>query len=67
VRREAYEVAEYYQTEEDLRFLLLNTPIVPDFGKVAGDEARFARYVAENRSSRGIRATSSRSLLVVTL
>lgn len=61
----SYTVAEYYRSDEDLLFLLQNTPIIPDFGKVEGDTEKLAQYVAENRTERGIRATSSRSLLVV--
>jgi len=61
----AYLVEEFYQTEEDLLFLLQNTPIVPDFGTIPGDHETFLRYVGENRTARGIRATSSRSLLTV--
>lgn len=45
---------EYYETEEDLLFLLNNTPIIPDFGKVEGDIEKFNKYVENNKSDKGI-------------
>ncbi len=46
---------EYYKTEEDLLFLLNNTPIIPDFGKVKDDYAKFNYYVEKNTTDKGIR------------
>ena len=45
---------EYYKTEEDLLFLLKNTPIIPDFGNVEGDYEKFNKYVEKNRNEKGI-------------
>ena len=45
---------EYYKTEEDLLFLLNNTPIIPNFGKVDGDIEKFNKYVEDNKSDKGI-------------
>lgn len=45
---------EYYETEEDLLFLLNNTPIIPDFGKIKGDIEKFNKYVDRNKSDKGI-------------
>ena len=45
---------EYYETEEDLLFLLNNTPIIPDFGKMEKDYEKFNIYVEKNKSDRGI-------------
>ena len=45
---------EYYKTQEDLMFLLNNTPIIPDFGKVNGDYEKFNKYVEKNTSEKGI-------------
>lgn len=45
---------EYYKTEGDLLFLLNNTPIIPDFGKVKGDYGKFDKYVKENTHKKGI-------------
>ena len=62
----SYNVKEFYETADDLLFLLQNTPIVPNFGNVAGDREKFLGYVKENQTEKGIRATSSRSLIIVT-
>ena len=45
---------EYYETEEDLLFLLNNTPIIPEFGKMEKDYEKFNIYVEKNKSDRGI-------------
>ena len=45
---------EYYETEEDLLFLLKNTPIIPNFGKEKLDYKKFNEYVEENKTEKGI-------------
>lgn len=45
---------EYYKTEEDLIFLLNNTPIIPEFGKIQGDYEKFRKYVEKNTTEKGI-------------
>lgn len=45
---------EYYETEEDLLFLLNNTPIIPNFGKVKKDYEKFNYYVERNKTDKGI-------------
>ena len=45
---------EYYETEEDLLFLLNNTPIISEFGKKEKDYEKFNYYVEENKTSNGI-------------
>ena len=45
---------EYYKTEEDLLFLLNNTPIIQNFGKSEGEIEKFNKYVEENKSDKGI-------------
>lgn len=45
---------EFYKTEEDLLFLLNNTPILPEFGKVEQDFEKFNYYVKNNTSKKGI-------------
>ncbi len=45
---------EYYKTEEDLLFLLNNTPIIPNFGKEKGDFSKFNEYVRKNINNNGI-------------
>jgi len=45
---------EYYKTEEDLLFLLNNTPIIPNFGRESNDYEKFNNYVKNNISEKGI-------------
>lgn len=45
---------EYYETEEDLLFLLNNTPIIPNFGKMEKDYEKFNKYVENNKTDKGI-------------
>lgn len=45
---------EYYKTEEDLLFLLNNTPIIPEFGKIQGDYEKFREYIEKNNTEKGI-------------
>jgi len=45
---------EYYKTEEDLLFLLNNTPIIPEFGKIQDDYEKFRKYVEKNNTEKGI-------------
>lgn len=45
---------EYYKKEEDLLFLLHNTPIIPEFGKIQGDYEKFREYVEKNNTENGI-------------
>lgn len=45
---------EYYKTEEDLMFLLNNTPIIEKFGKVNNDYEKFNTYVKKNTTEKGI-------------
>ena len=45
---------EYYKTEEDLLFLLKNTPIIPQFGENKNDFEKFNKYVKNNITDKGI-------------
>lgn len=45
---------EYYETEEDLLFLLKNTPIISDFGEKEHDYEKFNCYVEKNITNKGI-------------
>ena len=53
---EFYEILqqEYYKTEEDILFLLRNTPIIPNFGEEINDYQKFNEYVRNNKTNRGI-------------
>lgn len=48
------EQKEYYETEQDLLFLLKNTPIIPNFGSDENDYKNFQEYIEENKTERGI-------------
>lgn len=45
---------EYYKTDNDLLFLLRNTPIIPDFGEEKLDYEKFNEYVEKNKTEKGI-------------
>ena len=45
---------EFYKTEEDLLFLLNNTPIIEDFGKIKDDYEKFNTYIEKNTTDKGI-------------
>lgn len=45
---------EYYKTDDDLMFLLKNTPIIPNFGEEKLDYKKFNEYVEKNKSEKGI-------------
>lgn len=62
-----WSVTEYYQTPEDLLFLLKHTPIIPDFGETEEDFRILRNFVQENQTEKGIRTTSERFLLISTL
>lgn len=59
-----YDADEYYETPEDLIFLLTHTPIIPDFGKKPDDLAVLNGFIEENRQEQGIRTNSKRFLLI---
>ena len=45
---------EYYKTDDDLLFLLKNTPIIPNFGEEKSDYKKFNEYVEKNKTEKGI-------------
>ena len=45
---------EYYKTEDDLLFLLSNTPIIPNFGNSATDFEKLEKYITANKTEKGI-------------
>lgn len=45
---------EYYKTEEDVLFLLNNTPIIPNFGNEKNDYEKFNLYIEKNKTEKGI-------------
>lgn len=47
-------VREYYKTKEDLKALLLKTPIINDFSNKEFDEEKIDKYISENMTDEGI-------------
>lgn len=60
IRAFDYTVTEYYETVDDLIFLLTHTPIIPDFGREPDDLRILERYIETHRTDRGIRTTADR-------
>ncbi|QJD86032.1 class I SAM-dependent methyltransferase [Cohnella herbarum] len=58
-----YDSTEYYQTPEDLIFLLKHTPIIPGFGHAREDFEILSAFIDQNRSDRGIRTNSKRFII----
>jgi SAM-dependent methyltransferase len=64
LRTHDYNATEYYETPEDLLFLLRRTPILPDFGTDQADFQMFQRFVAEHTTQKGIITNSQRYMIV---
>lgn len=54
----------YYQTPEDLIFLLKHTPIVPNFGQTESDFQILQQFIMDNQTERGIRTNSERFMII---
>lgn len=63
----AADVTEYYETAEDLIFLLKHTPIIPQFGESDGDFKVLKTFIEENQSEKGIRTNSARFMITAKL
>ncbi|NHN31694.1 class I SAM-dependent methyltransferase [Paenibacillus agricola] len=59
-----FNAIEYYQTPEDLIFLLKHTPIVPDFGQYELDFQILQQFILENQTERGIKTNSERFMII---
>lgn len=59
-----YDVMEYYQTPEDLVFLLKNTPIIPNFGVDVYDFDILNKFISENTTDKGIMTNSKRYMII---
>ncbi|MFE4713315.1 MULTISPECIES: class I SAM-dependent methyltransferase [unclassified Paenibacillus] len=59
-----YNINEYYQTAEDLIFLLKHTPIVPGFGQNEEDFRILGRFIEENQREQGILTNSARFMII---
>ncbi|WP_270169345.1 class I SAM-dependent methyltransferase [Paenibacillus sp. SYP-B4298] len=62
-----FNVIEYYQTAEDLIFLLKHTPIIPNFGQTEVDFQILQQFIKENQSEKGIRTNSERFIITAKL
>lgn len=58
------DATEYYQSPEDLIFLLKHTPIIPNFGMEEHDFARLNDFIVNNRTEKGIQTNSKRFLII---
>jgi SAM-dependent methyltransferase len=59
-----YDATEYYQSYEDLLFLLKYTPIIPNFGQSENDFVLLEKFIAKNQTERGIQTNSKRFMII---
>lgn len=59
-----YDAAVYYESVEDLMFLLTHTPIVPGFGDHPNDLDILRAFVEQNQTERGIRTNEERFMII---
>lgn len=59
-----YNALDYYQSPEDLMFLLKHTPIIPSFGQDENDFNILNYFIKKNRTDQGICTNSKRFLIV---
>ncbi|MBP1992251.1 class I SAM-dependent methyltransferase [Paenibacillus eucommiae] len=55
---------EFYETYEDLIFLLKHTPIIPKFGQYEHDFDLLHTFIAENQTEKGIRTNAKRFVII---
>lgn len=59
-----YNAMEWYQSYEDLIFLLKHTPIIPNFGQNENDFALLEKFIGEHQTDKGIMTNSKRFMIV---
>lgn len=59
-----YDAAEYYQTAEDLIFLLKHTPIIPGFGQTKRDFLILRKFIEHHQMDKGIKTNSERFMII---
>ncbi|WP_054027911.1 class I SAM-dependent methyltransferase [Bacillus sp. FJAT-28004] len=59
-----FNATDYYETAEDLIFLLKHTPIVPNFGQSETDFEILQQFIMNNQTERGIRTNSERFMII---
>ncbi|MCL9661025.1 class I SAM-dependent methyltransferase [Paenibacillus hunanensis] len=67
IRVVSFNVTEYYETVEDLIFLLKHTPIIPNFGQNDADFEILQQFVKDNQTEKGIRTNAGRFVITATL
>ncbi|GMX61368.1 class I SAM-dependent methyltransferase [Paenibacillus elgii] len=58
---------EFYQTAEDLIFLLKHTPIIPNFGQTEFDFQILQQFITEDQTEKGIKTNSERFMIIARL
>lgn len=58
-----YDATDYFETPEDLLFILKHTPIIPEFGMHGQDGETFDAFVNAHRTDKGIRTNSKRFMI----
>jgi len=58
-----YNATEYYETAEDLMFLLQHTPIIPGFGQNELDYQVFYKFIRDHQTEKGIRTNAARFMI----
>ncbi|KAB8126113.1 class I SAM-dependent methyltransferase [Gracilibacillus oryzae] len=59
-----YDASEYYETVEDLIFLLKHTPIIPNFGQDKKDFDILHEFIENNSNEKGIQTNAKRFLIM---
>lgn len=59
-----YDAIDYYETYEDLVFLLKHTPTIPNFSQTAEDFTILRQFIEEYQTSKGIRTNSKRFMII---
>ncbi|MBD2870363.1 class I SAM-dependent methyltransferase [Paenibacillus arenilitoris] len=58
------DATEWYQSYEDLIFLLKHTPIIPNFGQSENDFAILDKFIGEHKTKKGIMTNSKRFMII---
>lgn len=58
-----YDATEWYQSYEDLIFILKHTPIIPNFGQSENDFALLEKFIGEHQDEKGIVTNSKRFMI----
>lgn len=64
IQTELVQLTQYYQTPDDLLFILTHTPTIPDFGQYEQDMRIFDKFVADHMTNRGIRTNEERFAII---